>query len=240
MKLKEGEKHPELQSFLYLLSLEKQDLEISQISRILEIDSKYQIYKKLNQVFIQNHIPIRKSWLNTSNINSYSHFIIEVDKNKKSKIKALEDYPSAESEYFKMFLENQTSNFVLIFIERPKFKEICIAYASYMMIKHDYLDDWNFFARKILKSEAKNGEIKSYNTYRDFIDRNLTDQQDLLNAEIDEIELHINENLEVQGIAVQDWIDELNERNAHINQFLDEINRLEPPKSPSFWKRIFK
>ncbi|MCP4457981.1 MAG: hypothetical protein GY816_08155 [Cytophagales bacterium] len=240
LKLKEGENHPELQDFLYLLSLEKQKLDITQIARILEIDSKYEIYKKLNQVFIQNHIPIRRSWLDASDANSHSYFIIEVDKDKKSNIKALDNYQTAELEYFKMFLSNQTSNFVLVFIENPKFKEICVAYASYMMIKHDYLDDWNFFANKILKSESKHGVIKSYNTYKDFIDRNLTDQQDLINSELDEINNHVGKNGDVSGIAIQDWINELTERSTRIGKFIDELSQLKPPKTPSFFQRIFK
>ncbi|WP_340153942.1 RelA/SpoT domain-containing protein [uncultured Marivirga sp.] len=240
LKLKEGEKHPELQDFLYLLSLEKHNLNISQIARILEIDSKYEIYKKLNQVFIQNHIPIRRSWLSISNIKSYSHFIIEVDKDKKSNIKALENYQTAELKYFQMFLGNQTSNFVLIFIEKPKFKEICIAYASYMMIKHDYLDDWNFFAKKILRTESKLGGIKSYNTFKDFIDRNLHDQQKLINSELDEINNHVGENGDNNGLAIQDWINELTERDRNIEKFINELKQLKPPKEPSFFKRIFK
>ena len=38
LKLKEGEKHPELQEFLYLLSLDKNDLNVAQIARIVEVD----------------------------------------------------------------------------------------------------------------------------------------------------------------------------------------------------------
>lgn len=239
LKLKEGEKHPELQEFLYLLSLEKNNLDVSQIARILEVDSKFGIYTKLNQVFIQNHIPIRRSWLEATDVMSYSHFIIEVDEDKKSNIRALDNYQNAELEYFQMFLANQTSNFVLIFIDKPKFKEICIAYASYMMIKHDYLDDWNFFANKILKAESKHGAIKSYNTYKNFIDRNLDDQQNLLESEIEEINRHLHEKEDV-GIAMQDWIDELNERNENIRGFMTEIQKLKPPKNPSLFERLFK
>lgn len=240
LRLKEGQKHPDLQEFLYLLSLDKQSLNITQIAKILDIDSKYEIYKKLNQVFIQNHIPIRKSWLNATDLKPHSYFIIEVDKDKKSNIQALDNYQLAEEEYFKMFLSNQTSNFVLIFIENPKFKEVCIAYASYMMIKHDYLDDWNYFAYKILKSESKHGEIKSYNTYKDFIDRNLTDQQKLIKSEINEINEHLINDPEIKGIAVKDWINELNERNLKTSQFFNELRQLKPPTKQSFFEKIFK
>ncbi len=240
LKLKEGQKHPDLQNFLYLLSLDKQNLDISQISKILEIDSKYDIYKKLNQVFIQNHIPIRKSWLDANSDRSHSYFIIEVDKDKKSNIKASDKYQLAEAEYFKMFLGNQSSNFVLIFIENPKFKEVSIAYASYMMIKHDYLDDWNYFAKKILKSESKHGEIQSYNTYKDFIDRNLTEQQELIASELDEINEHINAEQQIQGDALDDWIDELNERSVKIQEFVKELDQFSPPKEkPNIFKKIF-
>lgn len=239
LKLKEGEKHPELQEFLYLLSLDRNNLDISQIARILEVDSKFGIYTKLNQVFLQNHIPIRRSWLEASEPKVYSHYIIEVDKDKKSNIKALDNYQNAEQEYFQMFLTNQTSNFVLIFIDKPKFKEICVAYASYMMIKHDYLDDWNFFANKVLRAESKHGVIKSYNTYKNFIERNLDDQQNLFESEIEEINRHLETN-EDGGVAISDWIEELKERNESISHFLTEINKLKPPKNPSLLERLFK
>ncbi|MEQ8553289.1 MAG: hypothetical protein RIC06_23020 [Cyclobacteriaceae bacterium] len=239
LKLKEGEKHPELHEFLYLLSLERNNLDVSQIARILEVDSKYGIYTKLNQVFLQNHIPIRRSWLEATDTEVYSHYIIEVDKDKKSNIKALDNYQTAEMEYFQMFLTNQTSNFVLIFIDKPKFKEICIAYASYMMIKHDYLDDWNFFANKVLRAESKHGVIKSYNTYKNFIERNLDDQQNLFKSEIEEINRHL-ENNEDGGFAISDWIEELKERNESIQRFLKEIEKLKPPKNPSLLERLFK
>lgn len=240
LKLKEGQKHPDLQNFLYLLSLNKDELDKNQIAKILKIDSEYEIYKKLNQVFIQNHIPIRKSWLQENDDTSHSYFIIEVDKDNKSSIKALKNYQEAEKEYFKMFLGNQTSNFVLIFIENPKFKEVCIAYASYMMIKHDYLDDWNYFAKKTLRSESKHGAIQSYNTYKDLIDRNLKEQQELIISEISEIQNHLGESQEIKGYATQDWINELNDRIKKIDEFVDEIQSLKPPKKLGFFKKFFK
>ncbi len=240
LKLKEGQKQSDLQDFLHLLSLDKQKLDIKQIAKILNIDSKYEIYKKLNQVFIQNHIPIRKFWVEATDQKPHSYFIIEVDKEKKSSIKALDNYQTAEIEYFKMFLRDQTSNFVLIYIENPKFKEVCIAYSSYMMIKHNYLDDWNFFARKILKSESKHGEIKSYNTYKDFIDRNLNDQNQLIKSEIQEINNHLERVNDKAGIAVDDWIQELIEISNEISEFYKEIQLFSPPKKQSFIGRLFK
>jgi len=240
LKLKEGQKHPDLQDFLYLLSLDKDDLNKEQIAKIIEIDSQHNIYKNLNQVFIQNHIPIRKAWLEENDERSHSYFIIEVDQEKKSNIKALENYQDAEKEYFKMFLSNQTSNFVLIFIENPKFKEVCVAYASYMMIKHDYLDDWNYFAKKTLRSESKNGEIKSYNTYKDLVDRNLKEQQDLITSELKEIEKHVGDAREIKGIATKDWINELGERIKNIDEFSKEIQSLKPPRKLGFFEKIFK
>ena len=138
-----------------------------------------------------------------------------------------------------MFLSNQISNFVLIFIENPKFKEVCIAYASYMMIKHDYLDDWNYFAKKTLKSESKHGKIQSYNTYKNFIDRNLVEQQELIKSEIEEINNHLNGEVEIRGIAMNDWINELKERSIRTSELVNEIRHLRPPKKPSFFEKLF-
>ena len=240
LKLKEGEKHEDFENFLYLLSVEKEELKTEDIIKILDIDSKHQIYKKLNQIFIPNNIPIRKSWLEVIKGSSDSYFIIEVDENKKSNIKSYENYNLAEKEYFSKFLENTSSNFVLIFIDNPKFREVCMAYASYMMIKHDYLDDWNYFASKILKRESKSGQIKSFNTYRDFVDRNLVDQRELIQTEINEINSRINNNTFDYQKGLRDWVEELNIRVKNINEIRKEIEQMEPPEKGGLLSRIFK
>jgi len=171
LKLKEGQKHDELQRYLQLLSLDRKELTLIQKKEIIDIDAKYNIYKILNEVFLKNNISIRKSWLALSQTIDNFYFIIEVDANKKSNIISIKDYIEAEAKYFKMFLTNKTSNFVLTFIENPNYKKICIAYSSYILIKHDYLEDWSAFAKDIINEEKSNSS-KSQMIYSDLIKRN--------------------------------------------------------------------
>ena len=109
-----------------------------------------------------------------------------------------------------------------------------------MMIKHDYLDDWNYFASKILKRESKSGQIKSFNTYRDFVDRNLVDQRELIQTEINEINSRINNNTFDYQKGLRDWVEELNIRVKNINEIRKEIEQMEPPEKGGLLSRIFK
>lgn len=238
LKLKEGQKNESLQRFLKLLSLKKDAISLEQKKEIIDIDSRFNIYKLLNEVFLKNYISIRKSWLALSKDLENFYFIIEVDENKKSNIFSIKDYKQAEDKYFEMFLSNRKSNFVLTYIESPNYKKICIAYSSYILIKHDYLEDWSLFAKDILK-DGHDDDGRSLKIYADLIARNLKDQEEILSNEIEEISKHVELNGQEHSHGISEWVDELNERNKIIKGFYQEASKIIVPKKKSIWKQIF-
>jgi ppGpp synthetase/RelA/SpoT-type nucleotidyltranferase len=239
LKLKEGAKHSDLQEFIKLLSFSENELTIEDKRRIIDIDDKLKVYQSLLEVFIKNHIAIRKSWLSISERIGDNYFIIEVDKNKKSSIISIGDYMSAEQQYFSMFLTNKTSNFVLTYIEKPNFNRVCIAYASYMMMRHDYLEDWSRYAKDILTHDSESGETKVFNLYNDVIKRNLKDQMELRSSETDELLKHLkgkNDAMSHEGI--KEWLSELEEGYDKTDKLLKELEKLRPRRK-SLIEKLF-
>lgn len=238
LKLKEGQKNEPLEKFLRLLSNKKDLLTLNQKKEIIDIDSKHNIYKLLNEVFLKNNIQIRNSWLDLSESKENFYFIIEVDENKKSHIISFKDYQEAEKKYFEMFLTNKASNFVLTFIENPTYKKLCIAYSSYILIKHDYLEDWSSYAKEII-DDGHQDDGRSQKVYADLITRNLKEQQELISSEIDEIKNHITSNQAKSRLGLNEWIDELNDRSQTIKDFYNASSKITIKKKKSIWQKIF-
>ena len=142
-------------------------------------------------------------------------FIIEVDKNKTSNISSFETYEVAENTYFEKFKLKNQSNFVLTHIEKPNFKRVCIAYASYVLINHDYLNDWYKLAKDILNDLILSKNSKVAEKYKLYIQNNLTEQLDLLKKEVKEIrEYRKDETHNLDGY--EEWLEEIKERLVDI------------------------
>lgn len=242
LKLKEGEMNEPLQRFLKLLSLDRYSLTIEQKKEIIDIDDRYNIYKILNEVFSKNNLSIRKSWLELSKRIDNFYFIIEVDSDKKSTIISIKNYKEAESKYFDMFLSNKNSNFVLTYIVNPDYKKICIAYSSYILIKHDYLQNWSFFAKDIIeynKTRKDNSEL----IYADLIKRNLDDQHESLNSELRELDQQIKDYDQLDSVGIfglEEWIDEINERNKDVKEFQNQISKSKIRTRKNIFEKIFR
>lgn len=239
LKLKEGQKHESLQKFLKILSLKKDTITIEQKKEIIDIDSKFGIYKLLNEVFLKNNISFRKSWLELNNKPDNFFFIIDVDENNKSNMFSIKDYKEAEEKYFEMFLSDKKSNFVLTYIEKPTFHNICTAYSSYILIKHNYLEDWSFFAKGILKN-GYDDNSKSIEIYAQLIARNLKDQQEILLNEIEEINKQINLNGKENYHKINEWLTELREKIESINVFYEEATKIKVQQKKSIFKKIIE
>lgn len=238
LKLKEGEKNEALRKFLFLLSLDKNDLTTEQKKEIIDIDSQHNIYKLLNEVFLKNNILFRKKWIPLSNNPGNFYFIIEVDSSKKSNIISITEYKEAEAKYFEMFLTNKESNFVLTYIENPNYKKICIAYSSYTLIKHDYLEDWSSLAKDIIK-DSKSDKSKNPAIYSDLIKRNLKDQLELIDSEIKEINNHLANSDTDASNGIDEWIEELRERSVTVNRFYNEVSKMKIPRKKNLLEKIF-
>ncbi len=232
-KIKEGQEHPDFQKFLLLLS-DKSNLNISRKEEVIGIDNKYSIHSKLNEVFIKNHVKIRKDWLTISPYQN-PYFIIEVDVNKTSNISSYSNYETAEKVYFEKFKENNESNFVLTHIEKPNFKRLCVAYASYVLIKHDYMNDWSIFTSDIIEYFIEKEDYDKIRFYRNYIQDNLNLQIDLLGSEFKEMEDYRSQNsLDYSGY--EEWFGELKDRLSEIKKIATERQN---DRKRNFWSKMF-
>ncbi len=233
IKIKEGQSHPDFQKFLLLLA-NKKELSLSQKVEIIKIDKEHSLHNKLNEVFIKNNIKIRRDWLDISPEKN-PYFIIEVETDKTSNIFSYNNYEIAEKSYFEKFKENNNSNFVLTQIEKPNFKRLCIAYASYVLIKHEYLNDWSSFTSKILDSYIEKEDFEKIKYYRDYIMDNLRDQVNLLRKEQNELNSYRKEySINIEGYG--EWQDEISIRLNELEKVV--VERFEDKKK-SFWSKIF-
>lgn len=233
LKIKEGEKSYEFEEFLLLLS-RKNTLTIKDKVRIIEIDKNNSIYLKLNEVFVQNHLQVRKDWVGLSNLSN-SYFIIEVDSEKKSNLISFQSYKSAEEKYFKMFGEKNKSNFVLTHVEKPNFKRVCIAYASYMLVNHDYLEDWNEFTKDIIMDNTIKKSQSNFDYFSEYIRRNLKDQFNLVKSEISEYNSYSDK--EEKNDGLNEWLNEIQEKMKKFDKVARQYNVVNKQKNKNFFRR---
>ncbi len=234
LKIKEGQEHPDFQKFHLLLS-NNGNLTLSEQKELIKIDDKYNVHSKLNEVFIKNHVKIRKDWLGISP-NKNPFFIIEVDENKSSNISSFQSYEIAETEYFKKFKVASNSNFVLTHIEKPNFKRLCIAYASYVLIKHDYLNDWNRYTSDILDELVEKKDFEQIKYFKNYTQNNLQEQLRLLESELSEISKYQEENSsDIEGH--NEWILEIKDRVADVTRIV--IERSKDKKKKNLWDKMF-
>ncbi|NRS88032.1 ppGpp synthetase/RelA/SpoT-type nucleotidyltransferase [Flavobacterium sp. 7E] len=234
LKIKEGEKSYEFEEFLLLLS-RKSTLTIKDKIRIIEIDKKNNIYPKLNEVFVQNHLQVRKDWVSLSNLSN-NYFIIEVDFEKKTNLISFGSYKSAEERYFKMFGEKNKSNFVLTHVEKPNFRRVCIAYASYMLVNHDYLEDWNEFTKDIIMDNTIKKSQSNFDYYSEYIRRNLEDQFNLVKSEISEYNSYSEK--EEKNDGLNEWLDEIKEKMKKFDMVARQHNDINKQKNKNFFRRL--
>jgi hypothetical protein len=232
-KIKEGQEHPDFQNFLLLLS-DKASLDVSQKEEMIGIDNKHSIHPKLNEVFIKNHTKIRQDWLNISP-NQNPYFIIEVDTNKTSNISSYSNFETAEKVYFEKFKENNKSNFVLTHIEKPNFKRLCVAYASYVLIKHDYMNDWSEFTSDIIEHFIQREDFDKIKFYRNYIGDNLRLQIDLLTNEFEEMKNYKDQNT-LDYSNYEEWFGEIKDRLSTIKKIITERQN---DRKRNFWSKMF-
>ncbi|WP_373708157.1 hypothetical protein [Kaistella sp.] len=237
LKLKEGEKHEDLQEFLFYLSRKKK-LDITQKQKIINIDKKHEIYSNLFGVFLKNYSRIRLEWLNVTSFEDKRYFIFEVKTDNTSAIYSFQNYEDAEESYFELFKKEDKSNFVLAHIEKPKFKRMCLAYASYVMIHHDYLNDWNDIILDLLKLKQINSN-ENNNNLLEYFKRNLHDQVKLIEQEMEEVNKY-EQNADVNLDSLKEWKEEINEKLNLLPRNTVNGNINKGNKSMSFFDRIMK
>ena len=154
-KIKEGQQEKKLKEFLLLFS-RKESLSYEEKERLVRIEGRYRIFKRMSSVFSGNYINVRKQWLATQGVGNY--FVIEADKNFKSEIESFKNFDKAEDSYYERYLANKDSNIVLTYIKNARFEQISTAYSNYILTVHSFFDDYRrFIEEMILDSVDKQG-----------------------------------------------------------------------------------
>lgn len=150
-KIKEGQHEKSLKEFLLLFS-RKDFLSYEEKERVVRIEGKYSIFKKMSSVFSSNYLNVRKQWLSTQGAGNY--YVIEAGKNFKSEIESFKNFEEAESSYYSRYLANKESNIVLTFIKNAQFKQISTAYSNYILTVHSFFDDYRRFVEEMILDSA--------------------------------------------------------------------------------------
>jgi len=241
LKIKEGEVEEDFNRLLLLMS-KKKKLSIKEKKEVIEIDRKRDIYSKLNETFLSNYIPIRRKWVELVEPNNHTFFIIEVDEKKESSIMSFTDYTTAEKTYYEKFNNNIRSNFVLTHVDKATFKNLCIAYSNYILIKHEYLSDWNKIVEDVMKFNIESGNKKEFEYYYDYVERNITHSSDQIGKELDELNAIFKEHDQDKDYqlfptyGIDEWLNELKEIMVQRDNFLNKLEKMKEKLPSRLWQ----
>lgn len=164
-RIKELGNENELGRILLLLSKGFENLNKSEIVEIIDLIEKTQFIKRINSVFVNNSIKVRKQWSEIEGRSDRCFYLIEVDTENNSFISSYSNFNEAESAYFRKFKKHQKHNIVLTHIPNAKFEQISKAYSNYTLTYHDFFQDLLSKCLQIVKisfSESKVADFKKY------------------------------------------------------------------------------
>lgn len=217
-KIKEGQSHPELERFCFLLS-DIDSLNHKTNLELLETEKRYNIYSKLSEVFSVNYIITRKQWLTIENKKKHNFFIIEVDADKKTQIESYPDFEVAEVEYLKRF-NNAKTNVVLTHMHAPSYKAISTAYSNYILSMHKFQEDMCSIAQSTVKVLQERKHHKKAKEFAELYSTYIKHESESITNEMDELRKSVPEN-DQQRKKFEEWAKDLTERMAKRREILD-------------------
>lgn len=241
-KLKEGEKYGELNEFECLYS-RVGSLTETEILRLVEIEQKYEIFKKMCEIFKSNYLSVRKQWLNGKSQRENHYFVItttNIGGDIRTSIEGYKEFNAAENNYFKKFQEDLGANIVLIYTNICDFEKISMAYSNYFLAMHGFFDSYrNLLEFQIAKMCKQNSHkplrLRLFDVYSNCIKLYIQ----MLLSEKDEVKSILNDRF----ISIRDkdeWFDKIQKRVEELRKQTDGFRRnikSTMPK-PSFWKRL--
>lgn len=72
-------------------------------------------------------------------------------------------------------------------MEQPSFNRLWIAYTSYVLVKRDYLIDWNAFTVDVIKVSFDDENDANFEFFKEYTKRNLDDQMEIINNKLGEL-----------------------------------------------------
>lgn len=154
-----------------LLSKSSSQLSSSEIEDIANTIIKYDYIKKIGDVFVQNYIDVRRHW-NSLKLQTKHFFLISTGSDGIPEIKGFDNFDDAESQYFKMFINNKSNkNIVLTHLQKTNFTKISIAYSNYFLTYNNTLIKiLQYLSLAVQKSFKLNKILRFCKYYQAFLD----------------------------------------------------------------------
>lgn len=243
--LKEYGKQKDLLKF-HLLLAKREKLSNAERKEIIKISRNNRYIEKLGEVFVRNHLSVRKKWFEIEINSKLRYFLIKASSETVPEIKAYENFDAAESAYFENFRQNPKSNVVLTHLLKPKFEQISVAYSNYILTKHSFLDESAKILEALILSAIDNQSVfefyRYFNYYQNIIFSRLSDSIKevvyMKNIEIKK-EKKIERQLKKKEKEWKEFIEaDLKEFDRKVRTFKKEFNR-HFPKS-NFSRTVFR
>lgn len=164
-KIKEMGNSPELGEMLFFLSKGFENLSKSDLCRLINLIDKTDFIKKINSVFVNNSINVRKQWSEIERKSDSSFYLIEVDNQNNPRITSYRYFNEAEKAYFEKFKKKQNHNIVLTHIPNAKFDQISKAYSNYTLTYHDFFQDFLAKLEELVKTSLRESKISDFIKY---------------------------------------------------------------------------
>ncbi|QXP71267.1 hypothetical protein H0I29_04045 [Polaribacter sp. R2A056_3_33] len=228
---------PKFSEFHSLMSSDK-ELTDDEADLVYEILEKYNFITDLSKLFRKNNRAVRSQWEKLRKKSKY--FLIEASKTEVPNLKAYQNYEDAEKEYFKAYKENENTEIVLTAISTPSFKQICIAYANYILSYHTFIKDVEPIIKTLAIRALEEKKIsvfkKIFKTYEE-LQANLIldimfDSMELFTGEIRDNNLVIKSMKTLtktkEKLLKKRFNDSIRERSKKHNEFMKGINEYAP------------
>jgi putative GTP pyrophosphokinase len=161
-KIKELGNEPDLGRMLFMLSNGFNGLTKYELIELIELIKKTDFVGKINGVFMNNSIKVRKQWSEIERRKDRSFYLIQVDKENNSHISSYCNFNESESAYFEKFKINSDHNIVLTHIPNAKFEQISKAYSNYTLTYHDFFQDLLSVLQKLVKTSFGESKINDF------------------------------------------------------------------------------
>lgn len=123
-----------------ILSIQEAHRTPLEIEILLKTIVKYDLFGKMDEVFVGNITRVRQQWIELMSLNQNpKYFYISTDDENRPTIKAYTSYSEAEQFYFDAFEQSSNRNQVLVCMNNPTYETICTAYSNYVLVYRRFI-----------------------------------------------------------------------------------------------------
>lgn len=142
-----------------ILSVQEAHRTPNQVEYLLKTIVKYDLFGKMDEVFVGNITRVRQQWIELMSLNKNpKYFYISTDDANRPTIKAYTSYSEAEQFYFDAFEQASNRNQVLVCMNNPTYETICTAYSNYVLVYRKFIHSMH----TMFVAAVENGVLKDF------------------------------------------------------------------------------